>query len=251
MSRRGNPFVVEGMRLCFSERRILRSYLFAAGGLGLALAATWPRGTFEAALREGAASDTFTVVAGCLVLFLLILGARYGAEDFTPEAAARLREYVTLTPVSLLSVIGGRMVFAALHTVILLLLGAPFLAAAMAVGGAGFAPALSALAVAGAASLGARMSGLLALALVSRRQQLRGLLLYSALTAIMAATFFLAPWANPFAATASLLKNPHGWSASLWCAAADLGAACVLAACAGGALAVVRARATRRGPGGG
>jgi len=100
MSGQGNPFVVEGMRLYFSERRILRSYLFVAGALGLVLAAMWPRGTIEAALREGAASDTFTVVAACLLLFLLILGARYGVEDFAPEAAARLREYVTLTPVS-------------------------------------------------------------------------------------------------------------------------------------------------------
>ena len=249
MSGQGNPFVVEGMRLYFSERRILRSYLFVAGALGLVLAVMWPRGTIEAALREGAASDTFTVVAACLLLFLLILGARYGVEDFAPEAAARLREYVTLTPVSLISVIGGRMVFAALHTVVLLLLGAPFLAAAMASGGAGFTQALSALAVAGAASLGARMSGLLALTLVSRRQRLRGLLLFSALAAVLAVTFLWAPWANPFHAVAFLLKNPHGSSFCLWCAAADLGAACVLAAGAGLVLAVVRAHTKYRGPG--
>src|SRR5208282_17319 len=143
--------------------------------LGIVLAVMWPRSTIVESLRQAAASDTFTIVAVCLLLFLLFLGARYGAEDFSPEAAGHLRDYVTLTPVPVFSVVAGRLVFSALHTLVLLLLGGPFLAAAMAVGGAGFPQALAALAVAGAASLGARMAGLLALAVVSRRTQLRSL----------------------------------------------------------------------------
>jgi hypothetical protein len=249
MSGQGNPFVVEGMRLYFSERRILRSCLFAAGALGLVLAAMWPRSTIEASLRGGAASDTFTVVAVFFLLFLVFLSARFGAEDFSPETAARLREYVTLTPVSLFSVIGGRLVFSTLHTVVLLLLGAPFLAAAMAVGGAGFHQALPALATIAAAGIAARMSGLLALALVSRRQQLRDLLLFGVFTAVLVVTWFFAPWANPFHAIAFLLKDPNGSSSCLWCAAADLAAALAAAACAVAALTVVRARAKRREPG--
>jgi hypothetical protein len=247
MSDRGNSFVVEGMRLSFSDRGILRTYLFIPGALALALIAMWPRGTIEAALRSGAASDTFTVVAVCFLLFLVYLGARFGAEDFTVDAGAAIREYVTLTPVALVSVVGGRAAFAVLHTFLLLLLGAPFLAAAMAVGGAGIAQALSALAVIGAASLAARMCGLLLLALVGGRRSLRDLLLIPVLASFLVVTFFLAPRSSPFHALASLLKNTGGASAALACAALDLGAAFVLAACALAVLSGVRRRAKRRG----
>jgi hypothetical protein len=241
---------LESMRLYFSERRILRSYLFAAGALGIVLLAMWPRSTIEASLRQVAASDTFTVVAVCLLLILLLLGARYGAEDFSPEAAVRLREYVTLTPVSLFSVIGGRLTFSALHTATLLLLGTPFLAASMAVGGAGLSEALPALAVIGTASLAARMCGLLALALVGPRQQLRNLLLFPGLAVVLIVTWLVVPWANPVHALSFLLRDPPGLSWA-WCAAADLAAAIALAACSGITLSLVRARARRRRSDGG
>jgi hypothetical protein len=247
MTDRGNPFVVEGMRLYLSERGILRTYLFIPGALGLALIAMWPRSTIEAALRAGVAADTFTVVAVCFLLFLLYLGARYGAEDFTADSGAEIREYVTLTPVRLLSVVGGRATFAVLHTFLLLLLGAPFLAAAMAVGGAGFPQALSTLAVIGAASLAARMCGLFFLALVGGRRPLRDLLLIPVLAASLVVTFFLAPASNPFHALAFLLKDADGPSAALACAALDLGAALVLAGFALALLSGVRRRAKRRG----
>jgi hypothetical protein len=92
MSERGNPFVVEGMREYFSERRILRSYLLTAGALGIVLAVMWPRGALVESLRQAAASDTFTVVAVCLVLFLLFMGARYGVEGFSADAAGHLHD---------------------------------------------------------------------------------------------------------------------------------------------------------------
>jgi hypothetical protein len=153
---------------------------------------------------------------------------------------------VTLTPVPVISVVGGRLVFSALHTLVLLLLGAPFLAAAMAVGGADFPRALAALAVAGAASLGARMAGLLALSAFSRRTYARDLLLIPCLAAALIASWLLVPWANPLIVTASLLRNPNGAAAGLLCAAADTAGAFVLACCAAIVLSVMRARARRR-----
>jgi len=237
----------EDLRLYLSERTILRTYLFIAGALGLALLAMWPRTTIEAALRAGSASDTFTVVAVCFLLFLLYLGARYGAEDFSADSAGWLREYVTLTGVSLVSLVGRRLIFAVLHTFLLLLIGAPFLAAAMAVGGAGFPQALSALAVIGAASLAARMCGLLVLTLVGGRRPLRDLFLMPVLAASLVVTYILAPRTNPFHAIAFLLKDAEGSSTPLTCAAASLGVALVLAGCAVAVLSGVRSHAKRRG----
>jgi hypothetical protein len=108
--------VREGVRAYLSEQEVLRASLYVAGMLGLALLAMWPRGSLETALRTGAASDTFTVVAICFLLALLYLGARWGAEDYTANPAVQLHEYVTMTPVSLLSLVSGRLLVGLLHT---------------------------------------------------------------------------------------------------------------------------------------
>jgi hypothetical protein len=153
--------------------------------------------------------------------------------------------------VPLVTVVGGRAAFAVLHTVLVLLLGAPFLAAAMAVGGAGIAHALSALAVIGSASLAARMCGLFFLALAGGRRPLRDLLLMPFLAASLVVTFLFAPQSSPFHALGSMLKEPGGPSRSLVCAALDLGGAIVLGGGAWAVLAGVRRRDQRRRAAGG
>jgi len=239
--------VREGMHAYLSDRRTLRACLYLAAALGLALLAVWPRGTLEEAVRGGQATDTFTVVAVCFLIALLYLGARFGAEDFTADPSVQLRELVTLTPVPLASLVAGRFVFGFLHTVLLLLLGAPFLAAAMAVGGVGVPQALRALAIIGAASLAARMCGLCALALVGARRPARDLLLFFAVTASAAAAFYFHPDASSFRGIAAMARA--GGGLSLLPAGTDLAVAVLLAGCTLGVLSVVRARAKRHAPG--
>ena len=240
--------VREELRTCLTDRAILRATLAVPGALGLALLATWPRGTLETALRTGAVTDIFPVAGTCFLLVLLFLGARWGAESISSDPDVTLRDYVTRTPVSLPFLVLGRLAAGASHTFLLLLLGAPFLVAAMAVGGAGIPHILQALAVIGAAGLAARMCGLLALALIGANGPLRRALLFLFLTAVLAVTFFLAPAVSPFRAMASLLKPVEGAPPPILSAAAGLGAALLLAAGALAVLTVTRARAARRAP---
>ena len=240
--------VREGMQVYLSDRRTLRACLYLAAALGLALLAVWPRGPLEAAVRTGQASDTFTVVAVCFLIALLYLGARFGAEDFSVDPSVQLRELVTLTPVPLASLVAGRFAFGLLHTLVLLLLGAPFLAAAMAVGGVDLPQALQALAIIGAASLAARMCGLCALALLGGRRPARDILLFFAVTAPAAAVFFARPAASSFRAIAALTRGDA--ALGLLPAGTNLAAAVLLAGCALAVLAGVRAQAKRRVPGG-
>ena len=239
----------EDIHSSLSDRGALRAGLLGTVVLAAALLAMWPHGSLVAAVRAGQASDTFTVVAVCFLLVLLYLGSRFGAEDFSPGAAAQFSEYVTLTPVSLAALVGGRLLLGLLHTMILLLLGAPLMIASMAVGGAGPAQALAALAMIGAAGLAARMAGLLVLSLVGTRRPLRDMTLFLLVSALAAATFFLTPAVSPFRVIGSLARNP-GDPAWLACTAASLGAAAAFAAAALGALAGLRARANRRRAGG-
>jgi hypothetical protein len=239
--------VREGMHVYLSDRRTLRACLYLAAALGLALLAVWPRGTLEAAVRTGQASDTFTVVAVCFLIALLYLGARFGAEDFSSDPSVQLKELVTLTPVPLATLVAGRFAFGLLHTLVLLLLGAPFLVAAMAVGGVELPQALRALAIIGAASLAARMIGLCALALVGERRPARDLILFFAVTASAAAAFFALPAVSSFRAIGALVRGDGSFS--LLPAGTDLAAAVLLAGCTLGILSGARARAKRRAPG--
>jgi hypothetical protein len=179
----------------------------------------------------------------------LYLGARLGAEDFSTDPTVQLRELVTLTPVPLLSLVAGRLAVGVLHTVLLLLLGAPFLVAAMAVGGVGFPQLLRALALIGSASLAARMCGLCALALSGGRRPLRDVILFLAVTGAASAVFFLAPAASAFQNVGALARG--GSPVPLTAAAADAAAAVLLAAGALWALSGVRGRARRREAGAG
>jgi len=241
----------DATHIYLTDARTLRACLYLVAALALALLVVWPRGPLEAALRSGQAPDTFTVVAICFLVSALYLGARFGAEDYSTDPSVQLRELAALTPVSILSLVAGRFAFGVLHTILLMLLGAPFLVAAMAVGGAGVPELLQALGLVGLASLAARMAGFLALAVVGTRRPLRDIVLTSGVTAAAAAAFFLSPAQSSFHALAALVRgHPH---VAALPAAANAAAAALLAAAAGGVLAVVRvrARARARGQGGG
>jgi hypothetical protein len=195
-----NPFLDEGARTYFSHAPILRSYLVAVGLAGLALLVWWPRESLAAVLRTGAAPDTFAAAAIALFIAFSYLGARYGSEAYAPETVRRIQEYVTLTPVPLRSIALGKAGFAFLHTLFLLALGAPFLAASLAVSGLEPRAALEALMVLGAATLAARAYGFAMLVLLDSRRGLRESMLLVGIVAFFGLSIGLYPPANPVVA---------------------------------------------------
>jgi hypothetical protein len=251
VSPRPNAFAAQGLRDYFSWGAILRSYLLVPGILGLTLVAVWPRGAVEAVLRAPPSADAFGVVSAAFLAVLLWLGARYGAEDYSPASLGQLREYVRLTPVPLGSVVAGKILFGVGHTAFLLLLGAPFLLAAMAVSGLAADRALPSLAVVGSFGLAARMAGLLGLAATERRGLARETLAFAAPLAYLLATFACLPAANPFSVLLGFSgRDPFaaGSSPAALCAAALLGASALLAAGFAAALRASRAGAGAAAP---
>jgi hypothetical protein len=234
----GAAYVRDGFRAYFSQRAILRSYLLIPCALAVALIVTWPQDTLAGVLRGGPATDCFTVAAVCLLAFVLYLGARYGSEDYAPDALGSLREYVTLTPASIASLVAGKAAFAVLHTAFLLSLGAPFLVAALGVSGAAPGALLRSLAVLAAASLGARMYGLLLLCLLGERRLLRGGALFIGLAVYLLVTWLALPALSPAAA---LVRGDP--AASRLDVLATLGAALLMAAASGLVLSSARRRA--------
>jgi hypothetical protein len=248
MSARGNPFVAEGIREYSSWEAILHTYLLLPGSLGLALLVVWPRGTFETVLRASSFPDPFTVIAAGFLIVLVYLSARHGAEDYSPDSLRQLREYVTLTPVPLSSVVAGKAAFAAGHTLFLMALGAPFLLASMAVSGVTLGRTLPAIAVIGASGFAARMFGLLVLAVAGNHGLRRDAILLPCIILYLAATLFLLPSVNPISAVLGISARgalPGTLSPSAVCSLFALGMAVLLAGAVHAVLDATRKRALR------
>ena len=168
-----NPFIDEGARIYFSHGPILRTYLFVPLALAILTFIWWPRSPFSFYVRTAISPQTFTFIAVGMFVCLAYLSARYGAEDYSSDQYFRLREYVTLTPVPLGLVVAGKLGFGIFHSLFLLLLGAPFGLASLAVSGIAPVTAARALLVIGSSALACRMVGFFLLTLMHERQLLR------------------------------------------------------------------------------
>ena len=199
-----NPFVDEGIRISFSRGKILRAYFLMAAVLSVVLFFWWPAGSFVLDLPAGGGPRTFPSVAIGLCICCAYIGARCGAEDYSPQKRAHLREYVALTPVSLFVLVVGKAAFALLHTLFLLALGAPFVLASLAVSGTAADRALGAFLVIGAFSFAFRMYGLLLLALIGARRLLRDMALLASGVLFLVITLTLTPVVNPVSALSGL-----------------------------------------------
>lgn len=248
----GNPFIDEGVRIHFGAPRILVSYLLLPCGLGLLLLAVWPRTSFEAVLHAAQLANTFAVVGVGFLLLVLYLSLRYGSEDYAPDSFLKIREYVTLTPAPIASVVAGKAWFALLHTLFLLLLGAPFLLASLAVAGVGFGQALAALAVIGSAGLEARMLGLLVRCVVQGGGLRRDLILLPGTATLQAVALMFVPAVSPLSAlldlcprdsSAPLGRSVGPLSFTVFCLLAQLAAAVLLACCLTAVLRGIRGKA--------
>jgi hypothetical protein len=209
-----NPFLDEGVRTYFVQEAILRSYLALVGVIGLALLLWWPRASLEVVVRTGVFPGTFTTVCIGLYICLTYLGARYGSEGFFPDARVKVREYAFLRQVSLASIAAGKTLFALVHTLFLLALGAPFLLASLAVSGGALALMLPALLVIGAATFAVRMYGLLTLVLLER-QLGRDLCLAAGVILFLVVSSLVVPAVNPIAALLSILPRDEAAGASI------------------------------------
>ncbi len=238
------PQVVEGVRAYASQGRILRSYLLVPGALTATLLVTWPQGFMYGVYRGGPGTDAFTVVAVTCLFFLLYLCGRYGGEDYSPESLGNVREYVTLTPTSIVSLVVGKAVFAVLHSAFLLLLAAPFLVAAYSVSGAPSGALREDLAVLGAAALASRMYGLLLLAAFGQRRLLRGTLYVVTVAGYVLVSWLVVPAVNPAAVLIAVRDGAH---AGL-CVLLYLAVSVFLAACVVLVLALARRGARHGGP---
>ncbi len=197
MTLAGVPFFLEGLRTYVSQRFILRTYIVVPCAVAIALLISWPQGALESVYRGAGVAETFSVVSITFLLLLLYFGGRFGAEDYSPETLANLREYAVLTPASVPSLVAGKTIFAIVHTLFLLALGSPFLLAASSVSGAPAGAFGRAFMVTAAATMASRMYGLLLLGIFGQRRLLRSAAFYAGLAASLVVSWLFLPAINP------------------------------------------------------
>lgn len=199
-----NPFIEEGARIYFSHRAILRTYALLLVVLAGLLVIWWPRGAVASLLPPANGPRTLSVVAVGLFVALAWLSARYGAEDYSSASFIRMTDDVALTPLSVASVIGGKLSFALLHTLFLLALGTPFLLAALGVSAVPAGASFRILLVVGSSAMACRALGLFLLTVLGEHALVRDIVMLSAGLAAIPASMAAFPPANPISAILSL-----------------------------------------------
>lgn len=194
-----NPVAAADLRATFADQGARRMHAFFLAALAAVLYAWWPRGDLAWHLRTATPPETFTAIAVALFLFAGWLNARAGCGDDRPKET-RLADLVAHTPVTIAAVVAGRLAAGLLAVLFHLLLGLPFLLAALGVSGVPASRLPVVLGLTAAAAMAWRAAGLALRLVMPSHGALRDVLLFASSAAYLAATYALAPAANPLAA---------------------------------------------------
>lgn len=201
---RTNPVASADLRTSFSYAGALRVWAVFLVALALVLYAWWPRSDLAWHLRTVTPPQTFAAIAIALFFLTGYLNARMGAGEYVPAGETTLADLVALTPVPMAAVVAGRLAAGAITVLFQLLLGLPFLLAALGVSGVSASVLPAVAAVVAAAALAWRASGLALRLALPEHPVLRDVLLLAASAVYLAATFVAVPAANPIIALVDL-----------------------------------------------
>ncbi len=196
---RTNPVAAADLRASFGDTGALRAHALLLGVLAAVLYAWWPRSDLAWHLRTATPPQTFTAVAVALFLLAGWVNARAGAGD-EQAGETRLADLVAHTPVTVAAVLAGRLVAGLLAALFQVLLGLPFLLAALGVSGISASVLPGVLALVAAAAMAWRAAGLALRLVLPSHGALRDVLLFASSAAWLAATYVAAPVVNPLAA---------------------------------------------------
>jgi hypothetical protein len=196
---RTNPVAAADLRASFGDPGARRAHALFLGALAAVLYAWWPRSNLAWHLRTATPPQTFTAVAVTLLLLMAWLNARAGAGD-DRAGETPLADLVAHTPVTVAAVVTGRIAAGALTVLFQVLLGLPFLLTALGVSGVPATTLPGILALVATAALAWRAAGLALRLVLPSHGAVRDVLLFASSAAYLAATYVVAPAANPLAA---------------------------------------------------
>ena len=206
---RANPVMSADLRAAFDRTGELHTVAAFLAALAAVLYAWWPRSDLAWHLRTATPPQTFAAVSIAVFLLAGYLNARAGTGGHAAPGEATLADLVALTPVSVASVVAGRMAAAILVALFHLLLALPFLVAALGVSGVPASVLPATAAVIAAAAMAWRAAALALRLALPEHPILRDVLLLAASATWLAASYVVAPVINPLTALVDLASGGH------------------------------------------
>jgi hypothetical protein len=199
-----NPFASESLDASLSRPLILRSYLYYLILMTVLIFFWWPRNPFAAYLQAGEIPQTFFVAAIGLFASVVYLSMRFGAEDYVGEDSTKIHDLITLTPVSVATMVMGKLGAGILHTLFLLILGVPFLIVSRLASGLSYEVLWKTLLIVGSSALAYRTFSFLLFSIVESRAVLKDILLLAAAFISIIGGLTVVPPASPITAIMTL-----------------------------------------------
>jgi hypothetical protein len=199
-----NPFIRESLADSFSQPQILRTYLLYLVILSCLTFFWWPRGPISEFMRSGEVPQTVTATAIGLIVCLAYMNARFGSEDYAGPESTGVRDFVTLTPVAVSTLVLGRLAAAFLHVLLLLALSVPLFLASRGVCGATYAELGLVWLVAGSSALALRSLAFFLFAVFNDMRGIKNTILAGFGGLWIFATMLFIPAVSPLSAILSL-----------------------------------------------
>ncbi len=122
-----NPLLEESIRVYFSDRAITARYIMLTGVLAAVTFIAWPDRHFTYYIETGNKPQCFMIVLYFSLLLLTFLSGGFSIESISKEKLYSFSDWINLTPLSPAKIFSGKLKFAVLHTVFMILLILPFL----------------------------------------------------------------------------------------------------------------------------
>ena len=217
-----NPMIVEGLAVYFRRWKPIVAYQIYVGLTAMVLVLSWPKDQYDYYVRSQKPPSTYAIVAVTVFFILAFLGARFGTDSTGRGGIHPLSDWLRYTKEPIGRLLGGKILFSALHTLFLGCLAVPLLLIGASPSGIpGSSVALSALIVL-ACSLTYRLMGFTFVALLENYPFLLFLAQWSSVGFLALGTLTAIPRASPLHALLTVaLPNEEilpqiSWSMSLY-----------------------------------
>ena len=199
-----NALFIEGMRLYFSDSRIIRTYLGYTVLLTLSVVIWWPKRSFFDFLELRSVPSTFNLTVASVYLLLVYVGSRFGLNAYGRGRTHSLTSWLNLTPLGPTAIIAGKSGLAFVHTCFFLSLAAPFLVLAASPSGVTLETAGLTLAALLLFAFTYRLIGLFLLTFLEGRALASAILYWAVILVVGLLSLYIFPRANPVLALLSL-----------------------------------------------
>lgn len=200
MSWLNNPVIEEGLQVYLTNKRVRRIYSYYFIFLALVLLIVWPKQPFQYFLKFNRYPQSFHITSICILISLCFLNIQFGSDSYTRDLFHSISDWLTLTPLTVLRLLLGKLTLSLIHCIFLLIFSLPFFIIPMSLSGVFLKELLMSILIILFCSMTCRIMGLLCLVSFRNHPFIHGTSLLLFLVILLFPTISLFPSVNPILA---------------------------------------------------